>query len=159
MADRKDVVQGTLDLLVLRIIATQPMHGWGVIQRLRYLTDDIFQLTTGSLFPALRRLEENGWASGYWDLSENNRKARYYAITKAGQKQGRVRSSTGSPSPLPSRRSWREHETRVVSPAGNAAASRPGRGGTVPRAGRTARRRAGASDAGTSREEKKTGGR
>ena len=62
MADRKDVVQGTLDLLVLRIIAAQPMHGWGVMQRLRYLTEDVFQVTPGSLFPALRRLEENGWA-------------------------------------------------------------------------------------------------
>jgi transcriptional regulator len=85
--NRKDVVQGTLDLLVLRIIATEPMHGWGVMQRLRHLTDDVFQVTPGSLFPALRRLEESGWASGSWGLSENNRKARYYAITKAGQKQ------------------------------------------------------------------------
>jgi PadR family transcriptional regulator, regulatory protein PadR len=87
MADRKDVVQGTLDLLVLRILAAQPMHGWGVMQRIRFLTDDVFQVTTGSLFPALRRLEENGWLSGSWGPSENNRKARYYAITKAGQKQ------------------------------------------------------------------------
>jgi PadR family transcriptional regulator PadR len=84
---RKDVVQGTLDLLVLRIISAQPMHGWGVMQRLRHLTDDVFQATPGSLFPSLRRLEENGWASGEWGLSENNRKVRYYAITKAGQKQ------------------------------------------------------------------------
>ena len=84
MADRKDVVQGTLDLLVLRILAAQPMHGWGVMQRIRYLTEDVFQVTTGSLFPALRRLEENGWLSGYWDVSENNRKARYYRPTKAG---------------------------------------------------------------------------
>ena len=87
MPDRKDVVQGTLDLLVLRIIATQPMHGWGVMQRLRHLTDDVFQVTPGSLFPALRRLEDNGWASGYWDVSENNRKARYYEITREGQAQ------------------------------------------------------------------------
>jgi PadR family transcriptional regulator PadR len=87
MADRKDVVQGTLDLLVLRILSTQPMHGWGVMQRIKYLTEDVFQVTTGSLFPALRRLEESGWLSGYWDVSENNRKARYYAITKEGQKQ------------------------------------------------------------------------
>jgi PadR family transcriptional regulator, regulatory protein PadR len=84
---RKDVVQGTLDLLVLRIIAVQPMHGWGVMQRLRHLTDDVFQVTPGSLFPSLRRLEENGWATGEWGLSENNRKVRYYTITKAGQKQ------------------------------------------------------------------------
>lgn len=88
MADRrKDVVQGTLDLLVLRLIAVQPMHGWGVMQRIRHLTEDVFQVTPGSLFPALRRIEENGWASGYWGLSENNRKARYYEITKAGRKQ------------------------------------------------------------------------
>ena len=86
-SQRKDVVQGTLDLLVLRIIAAQPMRGWGVMQRLRHLTDDVFQVTPGSLFPALRRIEENGWASGEWGLSENNRKVRYYTITKAGQKQ------------------------------------------------------------------------
>jgi PadR family transcriptional regulator PadR len=84
---RKDVVQGTLDLLVLRIISVQPMHGWGVMQRLRLLTDDVFQATPGSLFPSLRRLEENGWASGRWGLSENNRKVRVYTITKSGQKQ------------------------------------------------------------------------
>jgi transcriptional regulator len=84
---RKDVVQGTLDLLVLRIIAAQPMHGWGVMQRIRHLTDDVFQVTPGSLFPALRRIEENGWASGHWGLSESNRKARYYEITNAGRKQ------------------------------------------------------------------------
>jgi transcriptional regulator len=86
-SQRKDVVQGTLDLLVLRIISAQPMHGWGVMQRLRHLSDDVFQVTAGSLFPSLRRLEENGWASGQWGLSENNRKVRYYTITKAGQKQ------------------------------------------------------------------------
>jgi DNA-binding PadR family transcriptional regulator len=57
------------------------------MQRLRHLTNDVFQATPGSLFPSLRRLEENGWASGYWGLSENNRKVRYYAITKAGQTQ------------------------------------------------------------------------
>ena len=88
MADiRKDVPQGTLDLRVLRILSREPMHGWGVMQRLRLLTDDVFQVTPGSLFPALQRLEENGWAEGEWDTSENNRKAKYYAITKAGKKQ------------------------------------------------------------------------
>ena len=87
MSDRKDILRGTLDLMILRIISNESMHGWGIMQRLRYLTDDVFQVTPGSLFPALRRLEENGWVSGHWDLSENNRKARYYAITKAGRKQ------------------------------------------------------------------------
>ena len=87
MTTRKDVPQGTLDLLVLRIIAREPLHGWGIMQRLRQLTNEVFQVTPGSLFPALQRLEENGWASGAWDTSENNRRAKYYAITKAGRKQ------------------------------------------------------------------------
>ena len=82
-----DLLQGTLDLLILRTLDLGPMHGWGVMQRIRHLTDDVFQVTPGSLFPALRRIEENGWASGYWGVSENNRKARYYEITSAGRKQ------------------------------------------------------------------------
>jgi len=85
--DRKDVPQGTLDLLILRLIAREPMHGWGIMQRLRRLTDDVFQVTPGSLFPSLQRLEENGWASAEWGVSENNRKAKYYAITRAGRRQ------------------------------------------------------------------------
>jgi len=84
---RKDVPQGTLDLLILRLISREPMHGWGVMQTLKLLSGDVFHVTPGSLFPALQRLEENGWASAEWDTSENNRKAKYYAITKAGRKQ------------------------------------------------------------------------
>ena len=87
---RKDVVQGTLDLLILQILSRGPMHGWGIMQRLRALTDDVFQVTPGSLFPSLQRLEENGWATGEWGISESNRKARYYSITTAGKKQLRV---------------------------------------------------------------------
>lgn len=87
MTSRKDVPQGTLDLLILRIIARGPLHGWGIMQRLRHLTDEVFQVTPGSLFPALQRLEESGWADGSWDTSENNRRAKYYAITKAGRRQ------------------------------------------------------------------------
>ena len=90
MTNRKDVVQGTLDLLILRVIARQPMHGWGIMQRLRELTDDVFQVTPGSVFPSLQRLEENGWAAGEWGVSESNRKARYYTITAAGRKQLKV---------------------------------------------------------------------
>jgi PadR family transcriptional regulator, regulatory protein PadR len=85
--DRKDIPQGTLDLLILRILSREPMHGWGIMQRLRDVTDDVFQVTPGSLFPALQRIEESGWASGKWDISENNRKAKYYAISKAGKRQ------------------------------------------------------------------------
>jgi len=85
--NRKDVLQGTLDLLILRVISREPMHGWGIMQRLRNLTEDVFQVTPGSLFPALQRIEENGWALGEWGVSENNRRAKYYSITKAGRKQ------------------------------------------------------------------------
>jgi transcriptional regulator len=63
------------------------MHGWGIMQRLRLLTDGVFQVTPGSLFPALQRLEDQGWTSSSWDISENNRRAKYYAITKSGRKQ------------------------------------------------------------------------
>jgi transcriptional regulator len=87
MAERKDVPQGTLDLLVLRVIARSPMHGWGLMKRLSTLTDDVFQVTPGALFPALQRIEENGWVSGAWGVSENNRKARFYTITRAGRRQ------------------------------------------------------------------------
>ena len=88
MADtRKDVPQGTLDLLILRLIAREPLHGWGVMQRLKLLSGDVFHVTPGSLFPALQRLDDNGWATATWNTSENNRKAKYYAITKAGRKQ------------------------------------------------------------------------
>jgi transcriptional regulator len=87
MADRKDVLQGTLDLLILRVIAREPMHGWGIMQRLRQLTGGVFQVTPGALFPALQRIEQNGWAKGDWGVSENNRRARFYAITKTGRKQ------------------------------------------------------------------------
>lgn len=87
MPERKDIPQGTLDLLILRILTREPMHGWGITQRLRDLTDDVFQVAPGSLFPALQRIEERGWASGDWRVSENNRKAKYYAISRAGRKQ------------------------------------------------------------------------
>jgi PadR family transcriptional regulator PadR len=87
MGDKKDVLQGTLDLLILRVIATERMHGWGIMQRLRQLTRDVFQVTPGALFPALQRIEQNGWAKGEWGTSENNRRARFYAITRAGRRQ------------------------------------------------------------------------
>lgn len=87
MRDRKDIPQGTLDLLILRLLMRAPMHGWGIMQRLRDLTGDVFQVAPGSLFPALQRIEERGWASGDWGTSENNRRAKYYAITAAGRRQ------------------------------------------------------------------------
>jgi PadR family transcriptional regulator PadR len=87
VTNRKDVPQGTLDLMILRILSREAMHGWGIMQRLKQLTDEVFQITPGSLFPALQRIEESGWATGNWGVSEANRRARYYSITKAGRKQ------------------------------------------------------------------------
>src|SRR5215831_21422934 len=84
---KKDVLQGTLDLLILRVLERDRMHGYGIMQRLQDLTGGVFQVTPGSLFPALQRMEENGWVKGGWDASENNRRAKYYTITTAGQKQ------------------------------------------------------------------------
>ena len=85
--DRKDILRGTLDLLILRIVARESMHGWGIMQRLRQLTDELFQVTPGALFPALQRIEEKGWVRGKWGTSENNRRAKFYSITAAGRRQ------------------------------------------------------------------------
>jgi transcriptional regulator len=87
MPPRKDVPSGTLDLLILRLVARGPMHGWGLMKRLSELTDDVFQATPGAVFPALQRIEESGWVTGEWGVSDNNRKARFYTITKAGRRQ------------------------------------------------------------------------
>jgi len=85
--DRKDIPQGTLDLMILRILTRGPMHGWGIMQRRRDLTGDVFQVAPGSLVPALQRIEERGLALGNGGVSENNRRAKYYAITPAGRRQ------------------------------------------------------------------------
>ena len=87
MPPRKDVPKGTLELLILRILSGQSMHGWGIMQRLRDLTDEVFQVTPGALFPALQRIEESGWVKGTWGVSENNRKAKYYALTASGRRR------------------------------------------------------------------------
>jgi PadR family transcriptional regulator len=84
---RQDVLQGTLDLLILRVLAREAMHGYGIMQRLHDLTEGVFDVTPGSLFPSLQRLEEKGWIAGDWGTSENNRRARFYSITKGGRKQ------------------------------------------------------------------------
>jgi PadR family transcriptional regulator PadR len=84
---KRDVLQGTLDLLILKILETHPYHGYGIMQRLQELTTGVFQVTPGSLFPSLQRMEENGWVKGSWETSENNRRAKYYSITAAGRKQ------------------------------------------------------------------------
>jgi transcriptional regulator len=81
-----DLVQGTLDLLVLKVIALQPMHGWAIAQRIRQMSGDVLQVGQGALYPCLHKLEQNGWIGAEWAVSENNRRAKYYSLTKAGRK-------------------------------------------------------------------------
>jgi PadR family transcriptional regulator PadR len=86
MSKPTDLVQGTVDLLIMKTIALEPLHGWAIAQRIRQLSDDILQLQQGSLYPALQRLERQGWITADWGASENNRRARFYRLTKAGKK-------------------------------------------------------------------------
>jgi transcriptional regulator len=81
-----DVLQGTLDLLVLRALSLAPMHGWGISQRIQQLSADALKIGQGSLYPALYRLEKRGYVKATWGTTENNREARYYELTKAGQR-------------------------------------------------------------------------
>ena len=88
MKEKKtDLLQGTLDLLVLKALSLGPLHGLGVSQRIEQVTRGTFQVKPGSLFPALHRMEEAGWLKSSWGESENNRRAKYYRLTKAGQRQ------------------------------------------------------------------------
>src|SRR5436305_15281608 len=87
MSKPKDVVQGTLDLLILTIIALEAMHGWAISQRLKQVSGDIMQVSDGSLYPALHKLEQEGWIKAEWGPSENNRRAKYYALTRLGRKE------------------------------------------------------------------------
>jgi PadR family transcriptional regulator len=84
---KTDLLQGTLDLLVLKALALGPLHGLGVSNRIAQITQGIFQVKPGSLFPALHRMEEAGWLTSSWGESENNRRAKYYRLTRAGQRQ------------------------------------------------------------------------
>jgi transcriptional regulator len=84
---RATLLQGTLDLLILKALASEERHGLGVSRRIEQMTDGAFTVQPGSLFPALHRLEEAGWLSSRWAASENNRRAKYYALTRAGRKQ------------------------------------------------------------------------
>lgn len=88
---KTDVLQGTLDLLVLKTLDTMgAMHGWGVARRIEQVSEDLLRLNYGTLYPALMRLEQRGWITSKWGISENNRRARFYSLTKRGRKQLRV---------------------------------------------------------------------
>jgi transcriptional regulator len=85
--DNLELLQGTLDLLILRTLEPTPMHGWGISQRIQQVSEDVLRVNQGSLYPALYRLEREGWIAAEWGASENNRRARYYRLTRAGRKQ------------------------------------------------------------------------
>lgn len=84
---RIELPQGTLDLLILKTVALEPLHGWGISERLQQISKDVVQVQQGSLYPALHRLERRGWLRPSWSTTENNRRAKYYEITAAGRKQ------------------------------------------------------------------------
>ncbi len=86
MSKPTDLVQGTLDLLILRVIALEPRHGWAIAQRIRQMSNEELRVGQGSLYPALHKLEQNGWIEARWGESENNRRAKYYSLTRAGRK-------------------------------------------------------------------------
>jgi len=85
--ERTDLLQGTLELLILNTLAREAMHGYGIVQRIHESADDLLKVEDGSLYPALYRMEERGWIKSEWGVSENNRRAKFYKLTKAGQKQ------------------------------------------------------------------------
>jgi transcriptional regulator len=94
MGKPNDLIQGTLDLLILKTIALQPMHGWGIAQHIRRLSKDVLQVNQGALYPALHRLEQQGWIKAQWGDSENNRRAKYYSLTRAGAKYLRAQQAS-----------------------------------------------------------------
>jgi PadR family transcriptional regulator, regulatory protein PadR len=86
MSKPSDLVQGTLDVLVLKILALEPMHGWALSQRLKQVSGDVLQVSEGSLYPALHKLEQQGWITAEWKPTENNRRAKFYSLTRLGRK-------------------------------------------------------------------------
>ncbi|PYQ68753.1 MAG: PadR family transcriptional regulator, partial [Acidobacteria bacterium] len=86
MSKPTDLVQGTLDLLILKVLANGPVHGWAIAQRIKQMSNEVLQFSQGSLYPALHKLEQQGWIEAEWGESENNRRAKYYSLTRAGRK-------------------------------------------------------------------------
>src|ERR1700722_13487213 len=87
MSKPSDLVQGTLDLLVLKILALQPLHGWALSQRLKQVSGEVLQVSDGSLYPALHKLEQQGWIQAEWKATENNRRAKFYSLTRLGRRE------------------------------------------------------------------------
>src|SRR5712675_3630534 len=93
MSKPTDLVQGTLDLLILKILALEPLNGFAISQRLRQVSGEVLQVSDGSLYPALHKLEQEGWVTAEWRASENNRRAKFYSLTRAGRKQLQLETS------------------------------------------------------------------
>lgn len=91
---RIDLPQGTLDLLILRTLSTGPQHGWAISERVQQVSSDVLRIQQGSLYPALHRLERRGWIKAKWGISDNNRRAKYYELTRSGQKQLEVETDS-----------------------------------------------------------------
>ena len=87
MSKPSDLVQGTLDVLILKILALEPLNGWAISQRLKQISSDVLGVSDGSLYPALHKLERRGWITAQWKASENNRRAKFYSMTRLGRKQ------------------------------------------------------------------------
>ena len=90
---KTDLLQGTLDMLILKVLARESMHGFGIAQRIQQLSEEVLSVGEGSLYPALYRLQDQGWITSEWGQSENNRRAKYYTLTKAGRKQLEVEAT------------------------------------------------------------------
>jgi len=86
MSKPTDLVQGTLDLLILKTVALEPMHGWAIAQRIQQVSNNVLQVQQGSLYPALHKLERQGWITSEWKISETNRRARYYSLSRIGRR-------------------------------------------------------------------------
>jgi transcriptional regulator len=84
---KADLLQGTLDMLILKAVSLSPLHGYGIIQRIRQMSDEMLEVEQGSLYPALYRIEQKGWVSSKWEVNETGRRAKFYAITRAGRRQ------------------------------------------------------------------------
>ena len=87
MSKPTDLVQGTLDLLILKLLAIEPLHGWAISRRLKVISGEVLQVSEGSLYPALHKLEQEGWIKAEWKQTENNRRAKFYALTRPGRRQ------------------------------------------------------------------------
>lgn len=85
--DQSELVQGTLELLILKTLSLKPMHGWGISQRIQQMSREVFQVNQGSLYPALQRMKSKGWITSEWRVTENNRRARYYTLTPVGDRE------------------------------------------------------------------------